>query len=482
MSMNLMDSARLEDSRMPHLDQLLSQGRTYFQAKDYQACMTLISQVLSENPANAEAAWLMKEAQRQWEDQRSMEELEIYVENLKKEGMDLFDKEQYDQCLGIFRFLVQLEPENQMVRDYLKLSQQMFLETIESERPAVKSDTEECAEVSAPKPASTTLSDPPPELPSSADGREGLRPSLQQTSPALTDSGPEAIAQAEKQRAIDDYLASRAHKQRQEQKIIWLSASALLLAVLAAACFWFYLSVSPASSLDIQSRPEGANVFINDQLKGKTHLRIKDIPAGIYQLRVEKEGYAPYSERLALRDAQAALLAVHLEKLKTESQPDVQSLAPVSQEGELPVQPLDHVVQEPKPKTQSVAHISEGEPSVQSLDSVSPEPATGKAKDQIDQVAYSVIHHHVLGSCTGRLKINGDMISFRPSGSSNDGFTRRVSQIDNTQLGEKLTIQFDDKAYRFQPLAGNNVEDQRKLLTIYRVLKSKMTQTKRRAL
>ena len=48
----------------------------------------------------------MKEAQRQWEDQRSLEQLEIYVENLKKEAMDLFDKEHYEQCLGMFRFLV----------------------------------------------------------------------------------------------------------------------------------------------------------------------------------------------------------------------------------------------------------------------------------------------------------------------------------------------------------------------------------------
>ena len=98
--------------------------------------MNIVAQVLSDDPDNTEAAWLMKEAQRQWEEQRSMEEFEIYVENLKKEAMDLFDQEQYEQCLGTFRFLLELDPENHTLRDYVKLSQQLFLERLETRSPA----------------------------------------------------------------------------------------------------------------------------------------------------------------------------------------------------------------------------------------------------------------------------------------------------------------------------------------------------------
>src|SRR5437773_1604915 len=123
---------------MSHPDQLLHQGKTHFQAKDYEACIAVMNELLSEDPCHTEATWLMKEAQRQWEAQRSLEEFEIYVENLKKEARDLFDKEHYEQCLGMFRFLVELEPENQTLRDYLKLSQQMFLEMIETQSPASK--------------------------------------------------------------------------------------------------------------------------------------------------------------------------------------------------------------------------------------------------------------------------------------------------------------------------------------------------------
>src|SRR5438093_2298644 len=117
---------------MSYIYELLHQGKAYFQAKEYEACMIIMSEVLREDPANTEAAWLMKEAQRQWEEQRSLEEFEIYVENLKKEAMDLFDKECYEQCLGMFGFLVKVEPENHMLRDYLELSQQMVLEMIET--------------------------------------------------------------------------------------------------------------------------------------------------------------------------------------------------------------------------------------------------------------------------------------------------------------------------------------------------------------
>src|SRR5438093_3755442 len=123
---------------MSYIYELLHQGKAYFQAKEYEACMIIMSERLGEDPAKTEAAWLMKEARRQWEEQRSLEEFEIYVENLKKEDMDLFDQEHYEQCLGMFRFLVELEPENHKLRDYLELSQRMFLETIGTQRPASK--------------------------------------------------------------------------------------------------------------------------------------------------------------------------------------------------------------------------------------------------------------------------------------------------------------------------------------------------------
>jgi tetratricopeptide (TPR) repeat protein len=130
---------------MSNIEQLVLQAKSCFQVKDYETCMSLTDEALRVDPGNTEASWLMKEAQRQWEDQRSLEQLEIYVENLKKEAMDLFDKEHYEQCLGMFRFLSELEPENHTLSDYVRLSQQMFVETIGAGDPTNEAGTSNVA-------------------------------------------------------------------------------------------------------------------------------------------------------------------------------------------------------------------------------------------------------------------------------------------------------------------------------------------------
>ncbi|MCI0420400.1 MAG: PEGA domain-containing protein [Acidobacteria bacterium] len=422
---------------MSHLDQLVHQAKTCFQAKDYEACISLTTGVLCEDPGNAEAAWLMKEAQRQWEDQRSLEELEIYVENLKKEAMDLFDKERYEQCMGIFRFLSELEPENHTLRDYVKLSQQMFLETIGTERqPSKVDDTdpseaviERESEVLSQAPAATQ-SPPTPELPSSAglslqeaDTEARLTASVRETDAQLIlrpGSWLETIPQAQKQR-IEEHLAPAASTTR-KRRLVWIATPTLLLALIVAARLWFFPHFL-VTRLDIQSDPEKASIFINNQLMGQTPFLQESIPAGSYALRIEKEGYRPYSRTLVLEHAQTALLVAQLEK--SESKRTTRSTAPLVSEAEPAVSPATiHVQAEPE-RTEL-------------------------------PIAQSVIHHHMLGSCTGRLKINGDRISFWSSGNPGDGFTRKITQIDNVELGDKLTIQFKGKTYRFEALARDN--------------------------
>jgi len=72
-----------------------------------------------------------------------------------------------------------------------------------------------------------------------------------------------------------------------------------------------------------------------------------------------------------------------------------------------------------------------------------------------------LFHHHLLGSCTGRLKIEGDRISFWSPGNARAGFTRPVKQISSVQLDEKLVIEFKDKTYRFEALARDSANSRR---------------------
>jgi hypothetical protein len=463
---------------MTPLDQLLSQGRSHFQSKDYESCMNLVARVLGDDPDNTEAAWLMKEAQRQWEEQRSMEEFEIYVENLKKEAMDLFDQEQYEQCLGTFRFLLELDPENHTLRDYVKLSQQMFLErlgtispaaaaagtpslqteTTPEESSAAEKVVASASDVPPSKPAPLSPLPEPPELPAAAglslrarSGQTSLGTSHQQSEDrqftSSSRSRSESISQAQKQKIIEEYLTSTAPMRQRKRVVAWLTAAALLVALMLAAQGWLYPLLNVTNSLDVQSNPEGASVFINNELKGETHFHQENLPAGAYELRVEKAGYAPYHQRLVLEKGQTTWF-VHLEKSRVEE-------STVEPEKITQVEP-------PSPDLAS---------GVLSSPTVPLEPQSSEVKDE---VACSVIHLHLLGSCTGRLKVSGNMISFRPSGNSKDGFTRSTTQIETVMLDERLTIQFDDRNYHFQPLARSGDD----LTTFYEHVRRQMAEAK----
>ncbi len=454
---------------MSHLYQLLHEGKAHFQARDYEACMAVMHELLREAPGNAEAAWLMKEAQRQWEEQRSLEEFEIYVENLKKEAMDLFDKECYEQCLGMFGFLVKVEPENHMLRDYLELSQQMVLEMIETGSSAAKpgetavqteaktkefrltqrgidEESEEPSLTQAPVTFAPHAGESPSPPVLSSTERAGFTPSVQEVkeaqSPPMVKSPQETITEAEKQKIIKKYLALTASIKRRRRRMVWLTAVALLVlvAVILVAGPFLNTLLNQTSSLEIHSNPEGANIFINNQLKGQTQCFQRRIPAGSYDLRIEKEGYIPYQRQFILGKHQTASLFVQLEKLKIEPEPAVPAAAVVSL---LPESALK--TSEPELKKE-----------------VETSPAT---------IACSVVHVHLLGSCTGRLKIEGDVISFRPAGESKDGFSQKLAQIGSTELGDKLVIQFKNRTYRFETFASNGEENRRKLNAFYQQMK-----------
>jgi len=442
---------------MSNIEQLVLQAKTCFQVKDYETCISITDEALRVDPNNTEASWLMKEAQRQWEDQRSLEQLEIYVENLKKEAMDLFDKEHYEQCLGMFRFLSELEPDNHTLRDYVRLSQQMFVETI---RPGEATANEEgvCSSDSGKKQSEAlNLGSKAPETDRPSPLPGAVMPDLERKSSesdsptAVPETGPptavileaEAIPQSVKRKIIQEYLASTLPARRKRSWNVGLTTVLFLVTTLGAACFWLYSSFL-VSRIEIQSTPEKAIVFIDNKRVGETPFRQRGIPAGNYALRIEKQGYQPHNRSLVVERAQAIILEVQLGKAKAAPSSTLQSTVP------------------PVPQTQTPAL----EPAVS-------DPV--ETETTLVQIAQSVIHHHLLGSCTGRLKIDGDKISFWTSGNSQDTFTRKIKQINNFKLDEKLLIEFKDKAYRFEALARDAKDNRQRLAPFYEQIKSQKT-------
>jgi hypothetical protein len=140
---------------------------------------------------------------------------------------------------------------------------------------------------------------------------------------------------------------------------------------------------------------------------------------------------------------QAIVLEVQLERAKTATSSNVQPTAPV------------------EPPTQTSAPSAVSEPVESAIPTV--------------QIAQSVIHHHLLGSCTGRLKIDGEKISFWSPGNSRDAFTRKIKQISNFSMDDKLLIEFKDKAYRFEALARDTKDNRERLAPFYEQIKLQKT-------
>ena len=69
------------------------------------------------------------------------------------------------------------------------------------------------------------------------------------------------------------------------------------------------------STLVIQSVPKKALVYIDEELRGKTPLKIKDIIPADYEIRIEKEGYEEKIENISIQEGEAFNLNVTLNKI-----------------------------------------------------------------------------------------------------------------------------------------------------------------------
>jgi hypothetical protein len=278
------------------------------------------------------------------------------------------------------------------------------------------------------------------------------RKSSESDSPtAVPETGPptavileaEAIPQSVKRKIIQEYLAATRPSRR--SWTLGLTTALILVTTLGAACFWLYSSFF-ASRIEILSAPENAAVFIDNKKVGETPFRQEGLTAGNHVLRIERQGYQPLSHNISIRRAQAIILSVQLESAKPGASATRRSTAPL-------------VLQIPNPTPAPLPVVSH--------------PV--ETETTAEQIAQSVIHHHLLGSCTGRLKIDGDRISFWSAGNSQDAFTRKIKQITHFELDDKLLIEFKDKTYRFEALARDPKDNRQRLAPFYEQIKLQKT-------
>jgi hypothetical protein len=69
-----------------------------------------------------------------------------------------------------------------------------------------------------------------------------------------------------------------------------------------------------AGGLNVLSRPAGARVFVNNQLAGSTPIAIPNLPAGPATVRIELDGYLPWTTTVGISAGEQTRVAASLER------------------------------------------------------------------------------------------------------------------------------------------------------------------------
>ena len=97
-----------------------------------------------------------------------------------------------------------------------------------------------------------------------------------------------------------------------------------------------------------------------------------------------------------------------------------------------------------------------------------PRPELKRELDRLEFAAYTVVHDHKFGSCSGILKFNSHAVSYVPSGDSVDGFLENLKSISTSEDGRWLSIAYRDKTFRFKRGNGTSIG------TVYQELIARM--------
>jgi hypothetical protein len=74
--------------------------------------------------------------------------------------------------------------------------------------------------------------------------------------------------------------------------LVLASVACVIFGALMGATI-FHFTRSSMSTLEVQSDPEGAKIFVDGQFKGLTPFHADSLQAGNYTIRLERDGYLP---------------------------------------------------------------------------------------------------------------------------------------------------------------------------------------------
>ena len=374
----------------------------YFDNKDNQALkeiMTLASEVDSRK---CKAGINPYETQGPTE-QKLKEEFEIHIEDLKQEAIKQFDQELYSACLGTFQFLCELEPDNQTLRDYLELTQQLVSEA------ATKSKT---------------LTNPDPQAP-----EQNLRLAIESNAGVIKRENEEAGAFVFGNEADEDDQ----HDNESTDSIAPQIRS----------------SVEVDSEVQNRSPKEKTRSLANSSDKSRNRNSVTLLGAIFAILLVATLDLWTRSEQNS-----AASSVVPFDHPALPALPDTSSNLAKNR------------AQEDYKNSARPASASESQPKQLRGTGEAPLAASKKQaqKQSPETFTYTVIHDHLIGSCRGKLKIGDGLILFKPSEDSQHGFALKLTDIIGTELSDVLKIKFKHAVYRFKARFARDQQDNQSML------------------
>jgi EAL domain-containing protein (putative c-di-GMP-specific phosphodiesterase class I) len=435
------------------IGQRYREGKRCFERGDFDQCRVLMGEILQHRPRHQQANWYWNESQRKQEEQRLKDELEIHLEDVKKDAMDRFDQECYGECQWIFSFLSELEPENHQWGQYLELSRQLVSEKQDILRNRTKSNVPK-EESASHEDASTAAA---------VEQALTVRDMVPSTEMGLQRSGLLARFSVGMGSRKLQHLRSSIHIPQIAREVemefdtplerkwgtrLLMTVIIVLLAFITIPIFHRSDKVGPPIVTGrLESTPSQGGAIKNTENRLATTMP-QETNAEQWEAAGQGVSNGLMQPSVASSRSPKDLRPPHQQI----PQPPIRESAANRDafKGQRASSPNERVLQHPLRGVD-----------VETTWPVDAALQNANQKHDSRPHVYSVVHEHVLGSCQGTLTVDGKSIVFESLGNSKDGFKSSLSEIIGIEVRDALKIRFKNRIYRFKADTGRGKEADR---------------------
>ncbi len=430
--------------------------------------------------------------QRRMEDQKLAEEFEIHIEDLKNEAIKQFDKELYEECLGTFRFLCELDPNNQLLRDYRELCEKLSGgSTLNSSKE--RSSSSCTVPTTNSLDGSLTTNEMAGHL--SPEGLPGEKNEMQSRKLIAGDkpirfenSTSAELSDKSEILELPDYgirPPSIRHTGNRATRPLTTSGLLKSLFRFRPKSYKLVLSIAGilvlAAILGLPSRVHRRQDFPGPTPVPPIDRRGSQSLQGTSALPGQTEAYTVLLGKA--EEAKTAGRYVHPSDNNAVAYSNkVLKVDPQNKKAlDLKNTSLNHAVDQAR-ELARIGKTAEARESLSSLLEMSQLEdsfplSSQMLKEEIRKLeitTYTVAHIHFFGSCKGLLRFNSYVITFEPIGESNHGFSSSLTEIRLSEPGSRLKIVIGRRTYRFESGSGTSGEEKRqKLKAIYQAITSR---------